>query len=49
MENLQIVSLENTDISTWDFSVLKAELQEYLSQYEGLVYTEETVKDANIP
>ena len=46
MENLQIVSLENTDISTWDFSVLKAELQEYLSQYEGLVYTEETVKDA---
>ena len=46
MENLQIVSLDNTDISTWDFSVLKAELQEYLAQYDGLVYTEETVKDA---
>ena len=46
MDSLQLISLESTDIRTWDFSVLKAELQKYLSEYEGLVYTDETIKDA---
>ena len=46
MNDLQIVRLENTDISSWDFSVLRAELQRGLDSYAGLVYTDETIKDA---
>ena len=46
MSDLQIVRLENTDISSWDFSVLRAELQRGLDSYAGLVYTDETIKDA---
>ena len=38
--------LENTDISVWDFSMLRAELQRGLDSFAGLVYTDETIKDA---
>lgn len=46
MNDLQIVRLENTDISGWDFAMLKAELQSRLDSYAGLVYTDETIKSA---
>ena len=46
MNELQMISAGNTDISTWDFYALKAELQDFLSGYEGLIYTDETIKDA---
>ena len=46
MNDLQVINLDNTDISAWDFPALKAELQAYLSEYAGLVYTDETIKDA---
>ena len=46
MNELLVMNLDNTDITAWDFSALKAELQAYLADYEGLVYTDETVKDA---
>ena len=46
MNELQIISLENTDISTWDFSAIKAELERHLSDYAGIVYTDDTIKDA---
>ena len=46
MNDLQIVRLENTDISVWDFSMLRSELQRGLDSYAGLVYTDETIKDA---
>ena len=46
MNELQVINLDNTDITTWDFPTLKAELQAYLSNYESLVYTDDTIKDA---
>ena len=46
MNDLQIIRLENTDISGWDFSMLRAELQRGLDDYAGVVYTDETIKDA---
>ena len=46
MNELQVINLDNTDITTWDFPALKAELQTALSYYDGLVYTDETIKDA---
>ena len=46
MNELQVINLDNTDISVWDFPALKAELQAYLSEYAALVYTDETIKDA---
>ena len=46
MNELQIVKLENTDISQWDFSMLRAELQSRLDYYASLVYTDANIKDA---
>ena len=46
MNELQIISLENSDISTWDFPAIKAELERHLSDYAGIVYTDDTIKDA---
>ena len=46
METLQIVSFENTEVSSWDFEMLKAELQHQLDKYAGIIYTDETVKEA---
>ena len=46
MNELQIIKLENTDISRWDFSMLRAELQSRLEYYSSLVYTDANIKDA---
>ena len=46
MNDLQIVNLENTDITAWDFSAIKAELQRHLDAYAGLVYTDDSIKEA---
>lgn len=50
MNTLPSVYLENTiadtDISQWDFKKLKAELKKGLAVYDGLVYTEENLKEA---
>lgn len=46
MNELQVIKLDKIDITAWDFPSLKAELQAYLSEYAGLVYTDETIKDA---
>ena len=41
MNELKVMNLDNTDISTWDFPSLKAELQAFLSEYDGIVYTDD--------
>ena len=46
MNDLQIVNLENTDITVWDFPAIKAELQRHLDAYTGLVYTDDSIKEA---
>lgn len=46
MNDLPIVRLESTDISGWNFSMLRAELQRGLDSYAGIVYTDETIKNA---
>ena len=46
MNDVQIARFENTDITGWDFAMLKAELQSRLDSYAGLAYTDETIKSA---
>lgn len=46
MNDLQIIKLENTDISGWNFAMLRGELQSRLDTYAGIIYTDETIKDA---
>lgn len=46
MEELQMIPWNNTEIATWDFPMIKAELQRRLDVYTGLVYTEENIKEA---
>ena len=46
MNELQIVNLENTEITTWNFPMMKAELQRGLDTYAGIVYTDDSIKDA---
>lgn len=46
MNELQIANLENTEITTWDFPMIKAELQRRLDTYASIVYTDESIKDA---
>lgn len=46
MENLQIISIANTEVVTWDFSAIKQELQHQLDRYANIIYTDETVKEA---
>ncbi len=46
MNDLQIVNLENTNITAWDFPSIKAELQRHLDAYAGLVYTDDSIKEA---
>lgn len=43
MNELQIVNLEQTDITTWNFATLKEELNRGLSLYKTTVYTDETI------
>ena len=44
MEELQLVSLEQTDITAWNFEELKRELSKALSVYKTTVYTDDTIK-----
>lgn len=44
MEELQIVGLEQTEITAWNFVTLKEELSKALSVYKTNVYTDETIK-----
>ena len=46
MNDLQIVALEQNDITTWDFASIKANLEAALSVYKNSVYTDETIKTA---
>lgn len=46
MNELQIVSLENTEISAWDFESIKSELAEALSVYKSMVYIDDSIKSA---
>ena len=46
METIQLVTLGNTEVSSWDFTMLKAELQYQVDKYAGIIYTDETVKEA---
>lgn len=46
MNDLQIVNLEQTDITTWNFVKIKEELAKTLSEYKSIVYTDETIKSA---
>lgn len=46
MNDLQIVNLEQTDITAWDFARIKEELAQTLSQYQSIVYTDDTIKSA---
>lgn len=38
MYELQIMNLEKTDISKWDFVSIKEDLQKTLDYYSGIVY-----------
>ena len=46
MNDLQVISIENNDISTWDFAKVKSELESALAIYRTSVYTDETIKAA---
>ena len=46
MNDLQIVALEQMDITTWDFERIKANLESALTVYQNTVYTDETIKSA---
>lgn len=40
MEELQLVGIEQTEITDWDFESIKAELSKALSVYKTTVYTD---------
>ncbi len=46
MSDLQIIQLENTDISKWDFSRLRTALKRELKAYASIAYTDASIKDA---
>ena len=46
MNDLQIVALDQNDLTTWDFERMKANLESTLSVYKSTVYTDETIKSA---
>ena len=46
MNELQIVDLEQKDITTWDFDSIKRKLESALATYKTTVYTDETIKSA---
>lgn len=46
MEKLQLVNLEQTEITSWDFGALKEELSRALSVYKTATYTDDTIKFA---
>ena len=46
MEKLQLVNLEQKEITSWDFGALKEELSRALSVYKTATYTDDTIKFA---
>ena len=46
MNDLQVINLENTDISRWDFERIRSELQRNLDLYTGIVYDDASIKEA---
>ena len=46
MAELQVVNLEGTEITRWDFALLKSELEQKLELYKTLVYTDDNIKSA---
>ncbi len=46
MDDYQVMTIDNSDLTTWDFDQMKAELQSHLEQFQGLAYTEDNIKDA---
>ena len=46
MKELQISGIEQTEITQWNFAQLKSELESALSEYKGMVYTDESIKQA---
>lgn len=46
MNEKQLISLEQTDISFWNFPALKEELAKMLDTYKNSVYTDDTIKTA---
>lgn len=46
MEELQLMSLEITEITSWDFEAVKEDLVRALSVYKSTIYTDDTIKIA---
>ena len=46
MSDFQLALLENTEVTKWDFEAIKAQLEEKLSVYKNMVYTDESIKSA---
>lgn len=46
MQEFQLTVYESMPIATWDFDSLKAQLEQALSFFDGLVYTDESIKSA---
>ena len=46
MAELQVINLEGTEITRWDFALLKSELEQKLELYKTLVYTDDNIKSA---
>ena len=44
MNDLQIVALEQMDITTWDFERIKANLESALTVYQNTVYTDDSLR-----
>ena len=46
MNEYQLAVFENTDITAWDFDTIRASLRRGLDTYAGMVYTDDSIKDA---
>ena len=46
MNELQIMTLDERDITSWDFDHIKADLETALSEYKSIVYTDESIKSS---
>ena len=43
MDELMVRKIENTEITTWDFTAIKAQLQRGLDEYASIVYTDDSM------
>ena len=46
MKNNELITIDNTDVTMWDFPALRERLEERLARYEKTVYTDENIKAA---